>query len=89
MDCGWYLNCKNLKLYSGPPDYYGHEKEKPSQKVRIESEYKTERYDIIIVMNIDKGTIKFIVKGEDKGELYTNIPKDKSLHPAVFLFHFS
>ena len=38
-------------------------------------------------MNIDKGTIKFIVNVEDKGELYTNIPADKSLHPAVFLIH--
>ena len=26
MDCGWYLNCKKLELYSGPSHYYGHEK---------------------------------------------------------------
>ena len=86
MDCDWYLNCKNSELYSGPPHNYGQKGKKIGKKV-IEIEYETKSYDIITIMNIDKGTIKFIVNGEDKGEVYTNIPTDKPLYPAVFLFH--
>ena len=32
-------------------------------------------------------SIKFIINNEDKGESYTNIPIDKSLFPAVFLYY--
>ncbi len=41
--------------------------------------------DIIIVMDMKKGTLKFIINNEDKGESYTNIPLDKPLTPAVLL----
>ena len=87
INCGWYLNCKNLELYSGPPHNYGQNKKGNKKGKKVENEYETKRYDIIIIMNADKRTIKFIINGEDKGELYTNIPSDKPLHPAVFLYH--
>ena len=41
--------------------------------------------EIIVVMNIKKRTLKFIINNEDKGDSYTNIPVDKSLFPAVLL----
>ena len=33
------------------------------------------------------GTLKFIVDNEDKGESYNNIPTDKPLYPAIFLYY--
>ena len=36
-------------------------------------------------MDMKKGTLKFIINNEDKGESYTNIPLDKPLTPAVLL----
>ena len=36
-----------------------------------------------------KGTIKFIINKEDKGESYINIPLDKPLSPIVFLYHMN
>jgi len=86
ISCVWYFNCKNFDLISGPPHNYGQNK-KNKKKTKVENEYETQSYDIIIIMNTDKRTIKFIINGEDKGELYSNIPSDKPLHPAVFLYH--
>ena len=37
-------------------------------------------------MNMKKGSLKFIIDGEDKGEAYKNIPLDKPLYPSVLLF---
>ena len=37
-------------------------------------------------MNIEKGTLKFIVDNEDKGEQYENIPTNEPLVPAVLLY---
>ena len=28
INCGWYLKCKSLELYSGPPHNYGQGKNK-------------------------------------------------------------
>ena len=36
-------------------------------------------------MNMKKGTLKFIINNEDKGDSYTNIPLDKPLAPAIIL----
>ena len=74
--CGWYLYCNNSTLYSGPPFNYSGSNSNLS-KVNDE---------IIVVMNIKKRTLKFIINNEDKGESYTNIPIDKPLFPAVLLF---
>ena len=74
--CGWYLNCYNSTLYSGPPHNYNGTKTNIS---KIGDE-------IIVVMNMKKRTIKFIVNNEDKGDQYTDIPIDKPLFPAVLLY---
>ena len=76
-NCGWYFYCRISYLYSGPPFNYSDKKTNLS-KVNDE---------IIIVMNIKKRTLKFIINNEDKGDSYTNIPIDKPLFPAVFLAH--
>ena len=74
--CGWYLNCYNSTLYSGPPHNYNGTKTNIS---KIGDE-------IIVVMNMKKRSIKFIVNNEDKGDQYTDIPIDKPLFPAVLLY---
>ena len=74
--CGWYFYCVNSKLYSGPPHNYSG---MVSHLSKVEDE-------IIIVMDMNKRTIKFIIDNEDKGESYTDIPIDKPLFPAVFLY---
>ena len=73
--CGWYLRIDDVKLYSGPPFKYNGLKTNLS-KVGDE---------IIIVMNMKKKTLKYIINNEDKGDSYTDIPIDKPLFPAVCL----
>ena len=75
--CGWYLYCWNSTLNSGPPFNY-HSKETNLKKVENE---------VIINMNMKTRTLKFIIDNEDKGESYSNIPFDKPLYPAVFLYY--
>ena len=73
--CGWYYFCYNSTLYSGPTYNY-------SNKDYGLSEVNDE---IIIVMNMKKRTLKFIINDEDKGDSYINIPIDKPIFPAVLL----
>ena len=40
-------------------------------------------------MNMEKGTLKFIINNKDEGDSYTNIPLDKPLFPAVFLYNIN
>ena len=74
-NCGWYFHCSDATLYSGPPFKY--------------SCYKTNlskvKDDIVIVMNMKKRSLKFIINNEDKGDSYADIPFDKPLYPAVLL----
>ena len=74
-NCGWYFCCYDSHLYSGPPFNYDN-KDINLSKVNDE---------IIVVMNIKKRTIKFIINNEDKGDSYTNIPIDKPISPAIIL----
>ena len=73
---GWYLNCNDSTLYSGPPYNYNGK----GTKLKIVKE------EIIIVLDMNKRTIKFIIDNEDKGESYTNIPIEKPLTPVVTLY---
>ena len=79
--CGWYLYChtyySNPVLYSGPPHNY-------NCKATNLSKVKDE---IIVIMNMNKRTLKFIINNEDKGDSYTNIPIDKPIFPALFLYY--
>ena len=75
--CGWYFYCINSSLYSGPPFNYSAKNTNLSQ---INDE-------IVVVLNMKKKTIKFIINDEDKGDTYTDIPIDKPLYPAIFLYN--
>ena len=74
--CGWYFYCYDSTLYSGPPFNYSCSGTNLS-KVNDE---------IIVVMNMKKRTLKFIINNEDKGDSYSNIPIDKPVYPAVCLY---
>ena len=74
--CGWYFHCYDSTLYSGPPFKYDYSNSNLS-KVNDE---------IILVMNMKKRTLKFIINNEDKGDSYINIPLDKPIYPAVLLY---
>ena len=76
-DYGWYFHCYNSQLYSGPPHNYNDRK----------SNLREINDEIIIVMNMKKRTLKFIINNEDNGESYIDILIDKPLFPAVFLYN--
>ena len=75
--CGWYLYCSGPTLYSGPPfNYKG-----------INTNLSKVNDEIIVIMNMKKKSLKFIINNEDKGDSYINIPIDKPIFPAVCLFN--
>ena len=73
--CGWYYDARNY-LYSGPPFNY-------SKGANL----NTANDEITVIMNMKKRTLKFIIKNEDKGDSYTDIPIDKPISPAILLCH--
>ncbi len=74
-NCGWYIYCEDSTLYSGPPHKYSNE---PSNLNKVTDEIK-------VIMDMNKGALKFIINNQDKGFSYENIPLDKPLFPVVFL----
>ena len=81
---GWYISCNFMELFSGPPHNYF-----PSSNlfgIPISLPYSIKNFEITIIMNKSKRTMKFIVNSKDKGELYKEIPIDKDLSPVVFLY---
>ena len=75
---GYYLWCYHSSptLYSGPPFNYSN----------VNTNLSKIKDEIVIIMNMKKRTLKFIINNEDKGDSYTNIPIDKPLYPAVILY---
>ncbi len=74
--CGWYFYCYNSTLYSGKPQNYNNKK----------TDLNKVRDQIDIVMDMNKGNLKFIIDNEDKGDSYQNIPLDKPLVPVILLY---
>ena len=74
-NCGWYFYSYNSCLYSGPPFNYNG----------MGTNLSKVKEEIIIVMNLNKRSLKFLINNEDKGESYTNIPLDKPIVPAVII----
>ena len=72
--CGWYFHSGGY-LYSGPPHNYNG----------IGANLGSTKDEIIVVMNMEEKTLKFIIDNKDKGVSYTNIPLDKPLFPVVLL----
>ena len=73
--CGWYFNCYDSTLYSGPPFKLNG----------VRTNLSKVKDEIIVVMNMKKRTLKFLINNEDKGDSYSNIPIDKPIFPVVLL----
>ena len=73
---GWYLYCKELTLFSGLPFKYSYKK----------TNFDKLKDEIVVVINMKKRTLKFIINNEDKGDSYKDIPIDKPIYPAVLLY---
>ena len=100
---GWYFNCSNSELYSGPPHNYPlKEKDKKDKKNKTEKKEKKEKkdkndgrksynnninYEVALIMDLNKKTLKFLVNNIDINKIYNDIPLDKPLFPAVLLYH--
>ena len=74
--CGWCFYDYYHALYSGPPHNYNG---KESNLSHITNE-------IFIVVNTEKGTMKFIIDKVDQGDSFTNISFDTPYVPIVFLY---
>ena len=73
---GWYFRCSNSKLYSDSPQDFRDKKTKLNKIID----------EIKIIMNMEKGILKFIIGNEDKCEIYENIPINEPIVPAVLLY---
>ena len=77
--CGFYLNCiySPPTLYSGPPFNYNG----------FTTNLSGINNEIVLIMNMKKRKLKFIINNEDKGDSYINIPIDKLLFPDIILYN--
>ena len=57
----------------------------PHNYLNQKTNLKKVKNEIIVILNIPKKSLKFIIDNEDKGESYFDIPIDKPLSPAVLL----
>ena len=76
---GWYYDCLNGTLKSGPPHNYGplYEPRKKFEK------YDSEKWEFGVVMDTAKGELSFIMDEMDCGVAYRGIPLDRPLVPCV------
>ena len=83
-ECGWYLNCHESVLYSGPPHNYVYWHRAYGLR-KDDGEYVHNGDSVGVVMNTAKGNLSFVLDGVDFGVAYEGIPLDKPLVPCVLL----
>ena len=76
-DCGWYLCCCCGHLFSGGPHNYKDKK--------IDNKFNLKSKVITLIMDMNSGSLKYIIDSEKAIEIYSNLPIDKPLFPVVFL----
>ena len=82
--CGWYFDCFDSTLLSGPPHNY-REKEYDPRKER-KYHYVRKGTNVGVVMDTTKGSLSFVLDGMNCGAAYEGIPLNKPLVPCVILF---
>jgi len=76
-NCGWYLYVwgKNLSTpYS-------------SNIANKNFKAKKAKNEVMLVMNMKERTLKFIIDEEDNGIAFKDIPVDKPLYPAIYMYY--
>ena len=48
---------------------------------------KIPKNEIVLVMNMMERTLKYIIDGEDYGIAFQDIPIDKPLFPAIYMYY--
>ena len=81
-ECGWYLDCWDSTLCSGPPHNYGGKEYGPRNE---EGEYVHRVSSVGVVMDTAKGELSFALNGVNLGVAYEGIPLNKPLLPCVLL----
>ena len=82
--CGWYFNCYNSILWSGPPHNYDC---KEYGSIKEEGGQYVHTGDFVgVVMDTENGELFFVVNEENLGVAYEGIPLDKPLVPCVLLY---
>ena len=76
--CGYYMNCNDSHLFSGPPTSYNNKAygdgQLPAGAV------------VSVLFGADargRRTLSFAVDGRDLGVAYDDLPRDEDLYPAV------
>ena len=80
--CGWYFNCYNSTLQSGPPHNYRFKNYGPRKSF---GQYVHTGDSVGVVMDTAKGELSFVVNGVNLGVAFKGIPLDKPLVPCVIL----
>ena len=81
-NCGWYINCFEMDLHSGPPHNYS------GKRYGMASPPKSPACTadgICVLMDTVKSELSFVVDGINFGVAYEGIPLDKPLVPCVLL----
>ena len=79
---GWYFDCYDSTLRSGPPHYYSNKEYGPRKGNR---EYVHTGDSVGVVMDTAKGELSFVLDGVNLGVAYEGIPLDKPFVPCVIL----
>ena len=64
-------------LYSGPPYNYNGKRKKA----------KSAKEEITLIMNMKEQILKFLLDNRDFNICYNDIPIDKPLYPAIFMYY--
>ena len=80
--CGWYFDCYESTLYSGPPHNYRGKKYGPRKE---NGKYVHTGDSVGVVMDTGMGELSFVVNGVNLGVAYEGIPLNKPLVPCVIL----
>lgn len=79
---GWYFNCHNSKLWSGPPHNYRAVEYGPRKRDGL----YVQTGDVVgVVVDTTKGSLSFVLNEVNLGIAYSGIPLDKPIVPCVIL----
>ena len=74
---GWFLVCHNSSLYSGPSFNY----------IGKKTNLNIVNQEITLIMDMNKGSLKFQIDNDLNEAEYLNIPIDKPITLAVLLYN--